>query len=172
MKRLMINFILFVAAAVWFVLAPGGESREQEISETKEQKTEISGIEKFFWIIGRWENDEGSKISGERWVKRDAAMLEGVGYSIEDGDTTVFEKLKIRQSDGGVFYIADVPHNPGPVAFKLVKLTETEAVFENPEHDFPNRIIYRRGENDTLRVRIEGIGDMEGKKSEFYFLRK
>jgi hypothetical protein len=145
--------------------------REQEISETKRQKTEISPIEDFLWILGRWENDEGSKISGEHWMKKDTVTLEGVGYSVAVGDTTVLEKLQIRQKEGDIFYIADVPHNPGPVAFKLTKITETEAVFENPEHDFPNRIIYRQQGNDTLVVRIEGMGKTEGKKADFRFTR-
>jgi hypothetical protein len=34
--------------------------------------------------------------------------------------------------------------------------TQWEAVFENPDHDFPNRIIYRTPDADSLFARIEG----------------
>lgn len=41
-------------------------------------------------------------------------------------------------------------------SFKLVKHGEGEALFENPEHDFPQRIIYRLEKDGSLFARIEG----------------
>lgn len=41
-------------------------------------------------------------------------------------------------------------------SFKLVKLEKNLAVFENPEHDFPQRIIYKLEDGETLKARIEG----------------
>ena len=38
----------------------------------------------------------------------------------------------------------------------MLSLTEYEVVFENPDHDFPQRIIYRLGDNGALLGRIEG----------------
>lgn len=43
------------------------------------------------------------------------------------------------------------------VAFKLVRNGPREAVFENPEHDFPQRIIYRLESDGALFARIEGV---------------
>jgi hypothetical protein len=39
----------------------------------------------------------------------------------------------------------------------LIKLQSREAVFENPEHDFPRRIIYRLEPDGSLFARIEGM---------------
>ena len=41
-------------------------------------------------------------------------------------------------------------------AFKLISFTNQEATFSNPEHDFPQRIIYRREPNGSLFARMEG----------------
>jgi hypothetical protein len=38
----------------------------------------------------------------------------------------------------------------------MVTLGESEAVFENPDHDFPQRITYRRSGRE-LHVRIEDL---------------
>ena len=46
--------------------------------------------------------------------------------------------------------------------FKLTSLTATEAIFENPAHDFPKRIIYRKTGEDGLTASIDGG---EGTKS-------
>ena len=42
------------------------------------------------------------------------------------------------------------------VSFKLTKLEGESAVFENPEHDHPKIIRYRKGEDGSLTARIEG----------------
>ncbi len=44
--------------------------------------------------------------------------------------------------------------NREPVPFKLLRISETEVVFENPTHDFPQRIIYRK-RDPGLWARIE-----------------
>ena len=41
-------------------------------------------------------------------------------------------------------------------AMLLTRASSTEAVFENPQHDFPKRIIYRKGADDSLTASIDG----------------
>ncbi len=41
-------------------------------------------------------------------------------------------------------------------AFRLTRSTREEALFENPSHDFPSRLAYRRRGDDGLSVRAEG----------------
>lgn len=142
----------------------------------------IPDFEKLIWLKGTWVarpssrdgNRDSDMVSVEIWKRIDAHTLEGHSYTIKEGDTVFTEKLKLEQNEKGIFYVATVPHNPGPVYFKLVRVDENEAVFENPEHDFPNRIIYRRerGEVETLHARIEGV--RKGKESavDFWFTRQ
>jgi hypothetical protein len=75
----------------------------------------------------------GRTIEGDRTVHREQMVIEAMGAEIVYGIT-----------------VADRPQ----VEFRLVRTGESEAVFENLAHDFPQRIIYSRVE-DVLRARIE-----------------
>ncbi len=66
-----------------------------------------------------------------------------------------FEFFRIQATDEGTFYFAS-PRSRPPVAFKLVELGERRAVFENREHDFPQRILYWLDAAGALHARIEG----------------
>jgi hypothetical protein len=46
-----------------------------------------------------------------------------------------------------------------------------EVVFENPEHDFPQRIIYRLIANGKLLGRIEGVVDGTERSADFPMTR-
>jgi hypothetical protein len=73
------------------------------------------------------------------------------------------ETLRLVAMSDGVFYIAKVTHNDLPVAFRLTQCSKNFAVFENPVHDSPQRLIYRLLDSSTqgapaLEVRVEGDG--------------
>lgn len=114
-------------------------------------------IEKLSWVLDRWISSDGESTSYEHWVKVDNNHFKGGSETIKNGDTVFAEILDIKTIDGSVYYIADVPHNPAPVKFKLTFLTDNEAVFENPEHDFPKKISYKQVEGN-LHASIEGPG--------------
>ena len=85
------------------------------------------------------------------------------------GDRTVeFEYLRLEQRADGIYYVAHPKaRNPG-TDFKLTRVSADEAIFENPAHDFPKRIIYRKGSGGSLTATIDGG---EGTKSQkFSFL--
>jgi hypothetical protein len=50
--------------------------------------------------------------------------------------------------------------------FRLTGLSATEAVFENPQHDYPQRIIYRKSGN-RLDARIEGVDKGKARSEDF-----
>jgi hypothetical protein len=77
------------------------------------------------------------------------------------------EFLQIRERDDGIFYIAQ-PNGGTAVLFKLVKINDNEAVFENPQHDFPQRITYQRMIDGSLLAAIEG--EEKGKPKRVGFL--
>ncbi len=111
-------------------------------------KTEM---EKLSWILDKWVSKSDSGISYESWSKINDDLYEGNASSVKDNETTFEDKLKIQKTDSGVYYAADVKHNPAPVLFRMISLTDDEAVFSNPEHDFPQKIIYRN-EADNLHA--------------------
>ena len=80
------------------------------------------------------------------------------------------EDIELRGSD--IFYVAHPNAKSPGTDFKLVKLTSGEAVFENPTHDFPKRIIYRLNGDGSLTARVEGDGTEKEKAQEFRYVKK
>lgn len=48
-------------------------------------------------------------------------------------------------------------NNEKPVSFYLTKSNDNQLVFENPKHDFPNKIVYNKINSDSIVATIEGI---------------
>lgn len=120
----------------------------------------------FDWLIGTWagiENNE-TEQSFEVWEKIGEGVYEGIGYSLENGDTTFVEKLSIADIYGVPHYTADVPGNNGPVSFVMIKVTKSGFICANLEHDFPKQIEYQFEHND-LKATISG----DGKSKTFTF---
>ncbi|WP_368564470.1 DUF6265 family protein [Pseudoxanthomonas sp. UTMC 1351] len=107
------------------------------------------------WLAGTWKRVElpDGQSGYERWTYDDAQGFVGIGVTERNGKTTFEEKLRIVPKDGTVYYVADVPENAQPVYFKLTKLSETEFSFENPTHDFPQKIAYRK-DGSHLHVKV------------------
>ena len=134
------------------------------------ESQEKSPMQKLLWIVDSWVSPEGSDSrSYEEWKVTGDNLYEGSSKTIKDGVVTFSESLKIENTPDGIYYVADVPHNPAPVKFLLTGVSDTSAVFENPEHDFPKKITYLL-EDGNLHAFIEGPGkDGNTKKIDFYF---
>ena len=71
------------------------------------------------------------------------------------GRADFVEALALIAMGNDVFYLARPPQNSGPVAFRLTEASDEHAVFENPAHDFPQKLHYRRN-GDVLRIEVSG----------------
>lgn len=118
------------------------------------------------WIRGCWLGGDGSRVS-EQWTAADGGTMLGMSRTVKNGKTVAYEFILLRQNEAGeVHYIAK-PSGQGEASFKLVKAADREAVFENPEHDFPQRIIYRLQGEGSLVARIEGASKGQFKAIDF-----
>lgn len=118
-------------------------------------------LEDFVWLAGCWENDRAGRMSEERWTRPKAGMMLGTGQTLKDGKTVEFEFMRIHEEKGEIFYTAK-PSGQPEASFKLVSHRDGKAVFENPQHDFPQRVIYGKQPDGSLLARIEG--EMNGQK--------
>lgn len=140
------------------------------IAESSAQDT--IDLIKLEWLIGTWKRETKREILYERWIKVSNRTFEGDSYSVNNGDTTFVEFLRLEQFGAEIFYTPKVAHNKYPVPFKLIKAIENEVVFENLDHDFPQRIIYKRNADGSLDVRIEGDRDGEQSGADFSFVKE
>jgi hypothetical protein len=123
-------------------------------------------IKNLSWMTGCWEASDKSGFVSEQWTKPAGGMMLGVSRTVKNEKTTGFEFLRIVQNADGIFYIARPSSNKDDTSFKMTKLAASEVVFENPGHDFPQTIIYRLLDANSLTARVEGK-DKDGKVSGF-----
>ncbi len=117
---------------------------------------ELDDLEALSWLTGCWEGRGGGGRNQECWMAPEGGMMLGVSRVISERGT-MFEFLRIAQEGSGLAYLAS-PRGKEAVAFTLVESSEGRAVFANPFHDFPQRIIYRR-DGDTMTARVEAERD-------------
>jgi hypothetical protein len=127
-------------------------------------------LDDFNWLKGRWEGTQDETHFIEEWKSENASNFTGFSYAMNaEGDTTFHEDIKIQIIEGTPYYIANVPENKGPVLFKMKSYENHSAIFENLEHDFPQRIIYTEEKEGVLHARIEGKMKGRNAKEEFTF---
>jgi hypothetical protein len=122
------------------------------------------------WLIGKWENVSPQGTLTETWSKVNDSTFQGSSYFIKGKDTIHFETIKLQQKGETLTYNATVKgqNNDEAVAFELTTSTEKGLVFENPKHDYPQKISYTKEANNTLTAEISG--KLQGKLSSEKFV--
>ncbi|MEO8167737.1 MAG: DUF6265 family protein [bacterium] len=131
-----------------------------------------AGLESLGWLAGCWEgNYAGGRFVTEQWMKPLGGSMMGIGRTVKNGKTIEYEFVRIvLEDDGSVVYIAK-PSGQSEASFKLVKLDGKRVVFENLQHDFPQRVIYYMPGPDSLVGRIEGVMNGKEKGIDFPYRR-
>ena len=114
-------------------------------------------ISELAWISGDWQTSAGGRLQiEEHWMAPAGGSMIGMGRTISGGHTIEFEYLRIEERDGQIYYVASPKGRCPGTDFKLTRLSGQEALFENPEHDFPKRITYRKNSDGSLTASIDG----------------
>lgn len=131
-----------------------------------------SPIDQAEWILGTWEQNSSKGIVYETWTKKSEHELAGTSYRLNGNDTIVLETVRIVERGDSLFYIPTVTNqNAGkPTSFSMTKISDSEMVYENAAHDFPQVIAYRKVGSDSLVASISGTRD--GKATERGFPMK
>jgi len=125
-------------------------------------------LEQLAFMSGSWRSPDGS--NEEHWMMPAGDKMIGMARLIA-GDRTFFEYLRIEASpDGSIAYVA-MPQGGKPTPFGLVSLENNRAVFENPAHDYPQRIIYSLGDDGNMTARIEGKQGGQDKYTDYPMIR-
>jgi hypothetical protein len=109
------------------------------------------------WISGDWQTAPGGRAQiEEHWTLPAGGSMLGMSRTVAGSKTAEFEYLRIEQRNEGIYYVAQPKGRCPATDFKLTRSSTQEAVFENPTHDFPKRIIYRKTGEDSLTASIDG----------------
>ncbi len=135
--------------------------------ESKENK-----LKTMDWLVGNWENKSEFGDMQENWEKVNDSVYNGYSYFIKGKDTLHSETIALQQKEDQVLYVPTVKgqNNDQPVVFLLTKQTPKQLVFENPNHDYPKKIVYNQITSDSLVAVISGT--QQGKASSDSFPMK
>jgi hypothetical protein len=115
-------------------------------------------VARLSWLEGCWTGEKNGVVFEERWSSPAGGGLVGMHKDTKGGRLVAFEFFRIAPDSSGVPTYFSQPGGAPPTPFRLIELGERRAVFENPAHDFPQRILYWR-EGEKLHARIEGTHD-------------
>jgi hypothetical protein len=122
--------------------------------------------EPFGWLAGRWCLEAQGQLVEELWLPARGGIALGLSRTVEADKTVSFEYLRIERSATATQYLAQPQGRPA-TAFALTASGADWARFENPAHDFPQRIEYRR-DGDRLHASVAGPG-ADGKDTTLRF---
>lgn len=108
------------------------------------------------WLSGCWRQESPSRVVEEMWMAPSGGGMLGMSRTVAKGRIVDHEFMQIRSQDGRIVYVARPARQP-EATFTAVKVERGEVVFENPAHDFPQRIIYRLQGDGSIAARIEGV---------------
>jgi hypothetical protein len=126
-----------------------------------------AGIPDLQWLAGCWSQDGREAGSVEQWMAPAGGTMLGMSRIVNRGKTVAFEYLRIVEEEDGTISLIASPSGQETARFELVRMSANDAVFENPEHDFPQRIIYRLIADGKLLGRIEGFVDGAAQAADF-----
>ena len=115
-------------------------------------KAQVSDLD---WLSGAWTGTRGSSGTTsieERWSPPLGGSMLGISRTVSRDKMSAFEYLRIVERDSGLVYVAQ-PNGGSPTEFILTEWDSTQAVFENPRHNYPKRIAYERSA-DSLTATI------------------
>lgn len=119
------------------------------------------------FLEGTWKTGSGENY--EQWNVLNDNTMKGFSCKMQNGKIVVSEYLDIYKTASEVIYTATVLNqNQGRgIDFKLTK-SDSVFIFENPNHDFPKKIVYKKLSDSELLVQVsDGI-----QKSFEYVMKK
>ena len=123
------------------------------------ESNEKEKIKKTDWLLGKWENKVDEGVLSENWKRLNDSTFQAESFFIKEKDTLHFESITLQQKGEELFYNATVKgqNNDKPVTFKMTSETDKNLVFENPKHDYPQKITYSLINKDSLVAEISGV---------------
>lgn len=115
-----------------------------------------AGIDQLAWLAGCWSAEGAEPGSAEHWMAPAGGLMLGTARTLKNGRVREFEFMRIAEAADGRLQYTALPSGQRETTFAQRALTDAEVVFENLQHDFPQRVIYRRVGSDRLQARIEG----------------
>jgi hypothetical protein len=121
-------------------------------------------------MAGCWEQSAGARVIEEQWMRPRAGLMLGVSRTVVGDSLREYEQVALFERGGRLIYAA-TPARQAPAEFESITVSDSAVTFENPTHDFPQRVIYRRRGADSLLARVEGMRGGQVRGSDYPYRR-
>ena len=152
---LVLVICLVMAPRQPVAMQPGLRGTDLDAQGTQQRAR--AAIADMAWLSGNWSGRQGDATVEELWSPPSGGAMLAVARTVAGSRMTAFEFLRIVERDGGLVYIAQ-PNGRPPVEFVLTEIGPRLAVFENPDHDFPQKIRYALQADGTLEAQVSAPG--------------
>lgn len=163
MRTKILLLIAASSASLFFSCGNAGEQHTAAgTTETSIASTAAMDMADAEWLAGIWKMAGSGPDIYEVWQKENDSVYQGKSLMVKGRDTIVQETIELRRDAKDISYIPTVMDQNAsrPVPFKLTSWANGTMVFENPGHDFPQMITYKKITPDSLVASISG--KMEG----------
>ncbi|MCE3283382.1 MAG: hypothetical protein K0Q66_2119 [Chitinophagaceae bacterium] len=159
-----IPFLILVAACLTGA-CNNNEENEEPTGNIPPISRTFTEIKKAQWLLGSWKSSTSHGIALESWQVASDSSFTGVSHFIQGKDTVSSESIRLVQDGNDLLYIPTVKNqnNSQPVTFRMTSSTNDQFVFENPAHEYPQKITYTRISSDSLLAVVSG--KMDGKEN-------
>lgn len=108
------------------------------------------------WMAGCWAPEKGEPGSVEHWLPPAGGIMLGVSRTVKNGKAVEFEFMQLRTNAEGKLVFIALPSGQKETTFVAASVGRDSVTFENPQHDFPQKVSYRLEPSGRLVGRIEG----------------
>lgn len=158
LKSSCLLYVILVSSCV----EQSPEKSKEPMNQSVPVQLDVSGLD-LSWITGNWRDSvtwaHGNTQILESWYL-DGNTLHGTGKQVKNvNDTNFVEQLSIDLDDRPVMFKAIVldQNKNEPITFELKSYGNDSAYFENMSHDFPQMIIYKKINADTIHATVAGF---------------
>lgn len=120
---------------------------------------EYNELAKAKWLEGKWEKTDSLGTLIEIWQPKNDSTFSGQSYYIQNEKDTIHNELiELIQDQEYLIYSATVKgeNNNTAIPFQLTKDEDSLLVFENPKHDYPQKLEYRLQKNKSISIVVSG----------------
>jgi hypothetical protein len=162
--------LLIATTCALSIAVSSQDAHAQSTSPTVRAPQKPQSAMQLQWLAGCWQRKLGSATIEEHWMSPAGGVLLGTSRTTVVGLNRGYEFLRIFSSGDTIVYVAS-PSGQKTTEFRSTKVSEGEVLFENPTHDFPQKIGYRAVGPDSLHAFIEGPRNGETRRIDYPYAR-
>jgi hypothetical protein len=119
---------------------------------TQRQRDSISQVR---WLAGCWAAANAQRTVYEQWTAPQAGAMLGTSRTVTRDSLVEYEFIVLREQGDKLAYQAH-PSGQATTTFLSASASDSSVIFENLQHDFPQRVGYDRRGADSLVAWISG----------------